>query len=90
MEIEFFKVRCVRNTSRSGLKKSENFSQKIHVYEFFSQHQKFLQLNTEVQPVKEHVLQKQKNFQIDLNLRFFAITAKRNKNKISRKTSLKF
>ena len=47
----------------------------MHVYEFFSQNQKFSQLNTEVRPVKEHVLRKQKNFQTDLNLRFFAITA---------------
>ena len=70
--------------------KSENFSQKIHVYEFFPQNQKFFQLNTEVQPVKKYVLRKQKNFQTDLNLHFFAVTAKRNKNKISRKTSLKF
>ena len=35
------------------------------------------------QPKKEHVLRKQKNFQTDLNLRFFAIIAKRDKNKIS-------
>ena len=105
MGIEFPKLRCLRNTSLSGLNlfnflkifkifkkilKSENFLQKINVYEFFSQNQKFLQLNKEVQPVKEDVLRKQKNFQTDLNLRFFAITAKRNKNKISRKTSLKF
>ena len=33
---------------------------KIHVYEFISQNQKFSQLNREVQPVKEHVLRKQK------------------------------
>ena len=39
--------------------------------------------------MKEHVLRKQKNFQTDLNLGFFAITAKRNKNKISRKTKFK-
>ena len=63
--------------------KSENFLQEIHVYEFFSQNQKFFELNTEVQPVNEHVPRKQKNFQTDLNLCFFAITAKRNKNKIS-------
>ena len=95
MGIEFSKLRCVRNTFLSGLnlfkwKKSEiyqkiqeNFSQKIHVYECFSQNQKFLQLNTVVQPVKEHDIRKRKIFQIDLNLRFFTITAKRNKNKIN-------
>ena len=79
MGIEFFKVRSIRNTSLSGLNlfnifnkfkkilKSENFSQKIHVYEVFSQNQTFLQLNTEVQPAKEHVLRKQKSFQTDLS-----------------------
>ena len=53
------------------------------MYEFLSQNKKFAKLNTEFQPVKEHALRKRKNFQTDLNLRFFSITAKRNKNKIS-------
>ena len=73
---------CLNKKKLKKISKSENFSQKIHVYELFPQSQKFLQLDTEVQPVKEHVMRNQKYFQTNLNLRFFAITAKWNKNKI--------